>query len=525
MNRRYFCQLSSLSATALIFARTIPIFAASKLNLKKYVDPLPLPSSLHGTQIDVTASEFKQRLHRDLPPTTVWGYNGSYPGPTIEAVAGIPTTVTWHNGLYRNGQPIPFSEHLLPIDDTIMHAEADFVPIVAHLHGGHVPSNVDGGPFSFFLPGSSVTYTYPNNQLAATLWYHDHTMGITRLNVFAGLAGYYILRDGQEAALNLPRGAYEVPLVIQDRAFNEDGSWNYPHDGDTDEHPVWVPEFFGDTALVNGKVWPYFEVEPRRYRFRILNGSNARFYDLHMGLDFLQIGSDGGLLEAPVRRSRLLIAPGERADVIVDFSGKAGQTFVLHNSAKAPYPNGGDDSLFHIMKFDVIKPLSSPDTSVIPVTLRGIQRISPAAAVMTRDIVLREFTDAFDNPVEVLLNGLPFEAATTEFPKLGTTEIWRFVNTTGDTHPMHLHLVQFQVLDRQPFDVEHFEATGEIMFTGPAVLAQNNEMGWKDTVRTNPGEVTRIIARFEDYTGQYVYHCHILEHEDNSMMRPFEVVP
>jgi len=525
MNRRYFLKIGSLAAGALLARPVVPLFAASRVHLHKYVDPLPLPGVLTGTDLTIGASEFQQQLHRDLPPTTVWGYNGSYPGPTIEAQMGVPTTVVWQNNLYRDGSPIAADQHLLPLDPTIERVMSQYVPNVAHLHGGHVPSAVDGGPFSYFEPGQSVTYEYPNNQVATTLWYHDHAMGFTRLNVFAGLAGFYLLRDAFEASLNLPGGDYEVPLVIQDRAFNPDGSWAYPAEGITSVHPVWVPEFFGDVAVVNGKAWPYFDVEPRRYRFRILNGSNARVYDLSLGIPFYQIGSDGGLLPAPVTRKRLLIAPGERADVVLDFTGYAGRSFVMMNAAPAPYPDGGDPNLRHIMRFEVRKPLAGLDSSVVPAVLRPMERIDPATAVRTRDIELREELDAYDNPLEVLINGVPFTAPTTEFPQLGTTEIWRLLNTTGDTHPIHLHLVQFQVLDRQPFDAEHYLETGELVFTAPAVPPDDNEMGWKDTVRANPEEVTRIIARFEDYTGKYVYHCHILEHEDNSMMRPFEVIP
>jgi len=381
--------------------------------------------------------------------------------------------------------------------------------------------------------------------------YHDHALGSTRLNVYTGLAGFYLIRNSVEDDLDLPRGQYEIPLVIQDRFLNADGSLLYPivdTGGDQDPRvpPVWIPEFFGDTVLVNGKVWPSLEVEPRKYRFRILNGSNARFYHLTLnestsggtslggpGPTIHQIGTDGGLLPAPVRLDDILIAPAERFDVVIDFRGAEGKFFVLNNDANAPFPDGDDVIPTDVMLFKVTKPLQGRDTSSLPRSLAAVPSLSPSSAVKTRDLVLSEVdsADPFDNPIVAFINA-PWADQVTETPKAGSVEIWRLINTTGDAHPIHLHLVQFQILDRQPFDTTQYP--GRLVFTGPRVQAPRNERpAFKDTAKALPGEVTRIIARFDLPSGtpvhrgerfRYVFHCHILEHEDNDMMRPYDVV-
>jgi spore coat protein A len=282
----------------------------------------------------------------------------------------------------------------------------------------------------------------------------------------AGLAAFYLLRDKAEERMPLPKGPFEIPIVIQDRTFNPDASLFYPAE--------WVPEFFGNTILANGKVWPFLEVGPRRYRFRILNGSNARFYRLRFepDLPFHVIGVDGGLLERPVTVNEILLAPAERVDVI---------------------------------------------------------------SIRTRDLTLNERTEQHCGAERLIvllgtrnLTGRPqpygWGDSPTENPVLGTVEIWRLIYVTVDTHPIHLHLVRFQILDRRPFDVERLVTTGELVFTGPPVPPEPYERGFKDTVRANPGEVTRVIARFGDFFGPYVWHCHILEHEDNEMMRRMQVV-
>ena len=529
-------------------------------SLARFVDALPIPGvmspsgTLDGVPLfKVVMRQFKQKLHRDLPRTTLWGYNGLYPGATFEARQGSPIAVRWTNELPTH--------HMLPIDFTL-HGDEPGTPevrTVVHLHGAKVLPESDGYPEAWFTNGfartgpffETKTYHYPNDQPATTLWYHDHALGSTRLNVYTGLAGFYLIRNPVEDDLELPRGQYEIPLVIQDRFLNADGFLLYPvvdTGGDPDPRvpPVWIPEFFGDTVLVNGKVWPYLEVEPRKYRFRILNGSNARFYRLTLnestsggtslgrpGPAFFQIGTDGGLLPSPVRLTDILIAPGERFDVVIDFRGVDGKFFVLNNDANAPFPDGEDVIPTDVMLFKVTKPLQGRDTSSLPRSLAAVPSLRPSSAVKTRDLVLSELdsADPFDNPIVAFINA-PWADPVTETPKAGSVEIWRLINTTGDAHPIHLHLVQFQILDRQAFDTTQYP--GRLVFTGSRVQAPRNERpAFKDTVKALPGEVTRIIARFDLPSGtpvsrgerfRYVFHCHILEHEDNDMMRPYDVV-
>ncbi len=495
--------------------------------LAKFVDPLPRPGILRPTgkkrgalYYEVPMTQFVQKLHRDLPPTKVWGYHGTYPGPTIEACVDDPIYVKWINSLPH--------KHLLPIDHTLHGAEPPTpdVRAVVHLHGGNVPPQSDGFPEAWFTPGHSATYFYPNAQQATTLWYHDHALGITRLNVYAGLAAFYLLRDKAEAKLNLPRDPYELPIVIQDRTFQKNGQLFYPNQGVT--HPVWVPEFFGDTAVVNGKVWPYLEVEPRKYRFRLLNGSNARFYRLKLssGQPFVQIGGDQGFLPHPVLVDELILAPAERADVILDFSHHKGAHITMTNDAPAPFPGGGGGALPEIMQFRVKKTCSGHDTSSIPGTLPAIYRPGTAHVAKVRPLTLNEYLDAQGNSIMLLLDAKHWDDPITEKPKRGTTEIWELVNLTGDTHPIHLHLVHFFILDRIPFNQQAYEKSGKIVYTGTPIPPDPNERGPKDTVRANPGQVTRILVPFDSrFTGEYVWHCHILEHEDNEMMRPYKVIP
>ncbi|TPW11038.1 MAG: hypothetical protein FD129_1765, partial [bacterium] len=307
------------------------------LVLTPFVDPLPIPSlatPVSGTiggvaTYDIPIVEFKRKLHRDLPATTLWGYGGQYPGPTILASRGSPVTVHWTNDL-RDSTGALRTQHYLPVD-LCLHGpdtKGDGARAVVHLHGGHVAHESDGYPDSTMNPGQSQTYFYPNNQESSLIWYHDHALGITRLNVMMGLAGGYLIRDPEENALNLPSGAYEVPLVIQDRSFHPDGTLKYP--------ATWQDHFFGDMAVVNGMIWPYFNVDRATYRFRLLEGSNSRAYTLSLsnGLPFTVIGGDGGLLAKPVVRSSVTMTPGERLDVLVDFSSVAPGTEIrLLNSA------------------------------------------------------------------------------------------------------------------------------------------------------------------------------------------------
>jgi len=343
------------------------------------------------------------------------------------------------------------------------------------------------------------------------LWYHDHAMGINRLNIFAGLMGVFVIRDEVEAALNLPGGKYEIPLVICDRMFDLEGQLYYPVSG-TPQAP-WITEFFGETMLVNGKVFPYLEVAPRKYRFRILNGANGRFFHLSLssGQPFHQIGTDAGLLPSPIELKSLLLAPAERADIIVDFSAYGGQQIVLKSDA------------FELMQFRVSH-AGPKDASALPDRLRPVPRIPQSEAVKTRSLTLMEQDDLVGNAMVMLLNGTRWRMPVTENPVIDTVEIWNLINLTDDAHPIHLHLVRFQILDRQRLDTFSYQILKRLKFRGPAIAPEPNEAGWKDTVRANPGMVTRIIVRFTGYTGRYVWHCHLLEHEDNEMMRPYEVI-
>jgi spore coat protein A len=494
------------------------------ISLTPFVDALPRPpvaqplSGLPGAAASYRLAivEISQQLHRDLPPTRVWGFDdgvtgGTYPGPTIEASRGEAVSVTWVNDL-RDASGALRTAHYLPVDACPHGADSPTARTVIHLHGGHVPAASDGYPEATFLPGQQAVYDYPNQQLPATLWYHDHSLGITRLNVYMGMAGVYLLRSAEEQELGLPSGEYEVPLVIQDRSFRADGSLRYPAELDD--------MFLGDVILVNGKVWPFLDVKRGKYRLRLLNGSNTRTYTLALssGDPFQQIGSDGGLLDAPVSQTSLTIAPGERVDVVVDFAGyNANTKIMLTNSAPAPYPNDpGVGVVADVMQFVVTNEVGF--TASVPATLSPMQAIDPAQAAETRDFVL-DRVPATCGMSDWRINGLGWMDVT-ERPVLGTTEIWRFTNASGSMHPMHLHLVMFQVLDRQPFEL----VNGIASPMGPAVPASGGERGFKDTVMVGAHEIVRVIARFEDYAGKFAYHCHILEHEDHEMMRQFETV-
>jgi spore coat protein A len=492
-------------------------------HLPKFVDRLPMPlkarfSSFRpdphdsGKKIPYCLLRMQQvetKVHRDLLPTRFWGFESSSPGPTIDVRRGEPLLVEWRNNLPR--------EHVLPVDHSIHGAGYDVpdVRTVIHLHGGRVPPESDGYPERWFQPGGASTVLYPNTQEAAMLLYHDHAMSITRLNICAGLFGLYIVRDQVEDTLNLPKGDYELPIILCDRSFLSDGRLYYPVSGIPD-HP-WISEFFGDAILVNGKLFPFCDVQPRKYRLRILNASNSRFFYLSLsnGQPFLQIGSDQGLLASPVELNRLTLAPAERADLLLDFARHRGRNIVLNNDA------------YTVMQFRVADATVS-DAAGMPASLRPIARIPEQQAVRTRLLTLTGPNDA-DDPTAMsqpmLLNNCYWRDPVTENPTLDSVEIWSLVNLTEDSHPIHLHLVRFQILDRRAFDVFTYLNEKKLRYTDAAVPPEPNEAGWKDTVRADPGMVTRIIIRFEGYAGRYVWHCHVLEHEDNQMMRPYEILP
>ena len=488
-------------------------------SLRPFVDSLPIPPLAHSSgarssPIDpkrqipyyrIAMRQFEAKLHRDLKPTKLWGYDGISPGPTFQARSGQELMVEWVNELPKT--------HFLPIDHSIHGAEPDKpeVRTVVHLHGGKTPAKSDGYPEDWFVPGKSALCHYPNHQDAAMLWYHDHTLGINRLNIFAGLLGTFFVRDEFEDALGLPRDQNEIPLLLYDRILDLDAQLNYPTAPDPNR--PWVPEVFGDAIVINGKIFPYLEVEPRKYRFRVLNGSNARFLHLSMSknLSFHQIGTDLGLLPVSVPLEKIFLAPGERADLIVDFAGSSANQVLLMNDI-AP-----------ILQFRVGQK-ASPEFNSLPQILRPVPKLKEASAAKTRTLSLVEVDDLKQRPVTMLLNNKHWSMPVTENPILDSTEIWELVNTTDDSHPIHLHLVRFQILDRRSFEISTFWSTGQIRYTGPVVSPSAGETGWKDTVRADPGMVTRIIAKFEGFPGRYVWHCHILEHEDNEMMRPFDVL-
>lgn len=486
-----------------------------------FLDPLPIPPAAVPSETpageppvyEMSIVEFEQQLHSELPPTRVWGFddgtNGpSTPGPSFDVRSGDPIEVVWRNELRDENGDLR-TEHILPVDMCMMGAMEPDPRTVIHFHGGHVAADSDGNPEETQLPGEEVTYQYPNAQRASTLWYHDHALGITRLNVYMGMAGAYLLRDDEEDALGLPSGANEIPLVLQDRSFLPDGQLRYPE--------MWMEHHFGDVAMVNGRVWPYLQVPRGKVRFRLVNGSGSRTWRLALsnGAPFVQIGSDGGLLAAPVTRQQVLVQPGERADLVVDFEPYApGTQIVLQNDAPTPFPNGGMmHELPQVMRFDVVD--APGHTAPIPASLSAIPPIDEAEADITRDLVLRKEVDDCTGE-KWQINGLSMDDVT-EMPTLGTSEIWQFFNDSGVAHPMHLHLVMFRVLDRQPYAL----VDGEHVPTGPVVLPPPEEQGWKDTVRVDPFTKVRVIAKFEDYTGMFAYHCHILEHEDHDMMRMF----
>ncbi len=582
VTRRQFLQAGAAAALGAYLSPTIlggsgkayAVAPAASPNLTKWVDPLIVPPVLtpDGTAFpgvdyyEITMSGAMHKFHSQLAAGPTYAYAPMpYLGPTIEAKKGTPVKVKWVNNLPLTH---PVQTAIDPtVPDPMMYGELPTGRAVPHLHGGFTPPQFDGHPHQWFTPSrqkgphyASDTYTFPNDQAAASLWYHDHAMGITRLNVYAGLAGLYFLRDEYDTGvvgrgLNIPKGDYEIPLVLQDKTFNANGSMFYPTVGVVPGvHPVWVPEFYGDTPVINAKAYPYLDVEPRRYRFRIVNGSQARFYNMwfdngNAPVPFYVIGMEGGLLPAPVPLSKVLLAPGERVDIIFDFTGmQNGTLLTLKNNAKAPYPGGRGGACSQLMQLRVVKPLAGTDTTTPPAQLMlpSISRLTPTTITPMREIVLKEDMDPVaGEPIDVRINARWFDEPVEENPKAGSTEVWQFINLTVDAHPMHMHLVQFQILDRQEFDAAGYTAAWlawigddrpiatkpilERYLTKAPIPPAPEETGWKDTAKVYPGEILRVIAKFDIPQGtqlpaEYVYHCHILEHEENEMMRPFRVV-
>ncbi|WP_257984223.1 multicopper oxidase family protein [Neobacillus cucumis] len=521
--------------------------------IPKFVDELPIPKVLNPVSrengcpyYEVEMKSAKHRFHRNFKEAaTIFGYNGMYPGPTIEAMKGQAVRVKWINNL-----PL---KHFLPVDKTLEDAmDSPEVRTVVHLHGHNVAPDSDGHPEAWFTRNYEYVgkkycrqvYEYPNQQQATTLWYHDHAMGVTRLNLYAGLAGFYLLHDFNEQSLDLPRGKYDIPLMIQDKSFRSDGSLFYP-DNLTPRnqfvHPSVVRAFIGNTMVVNGKVWPYLHVEPRKYRFRMLNASNTNgfTFKLSNGQPFWQLGTDGGLISVTKAIQKFPLDPAERVDVIIDFSGLEGETIILQTE-ELDLQGNPDIHKREVMQFRVGN--KGGDSIPLPQNLRPFDKLEEAKAVKTRRFVMSQEVDGFGR-IKLTLNNLEFSDPVTEFPEYDTIEIWELANPVFDptrplgippniSHPIHLHLVQFQILGRQQFNVNpnKFNANqwitngGGIEFVSNPVDPDPSEMGWKDTVRVEPGQVTRIIVHFKNYTGEYVWHCHILEHEDYEMMRPLIVI-
>jgi spore coat protein A len=606
---------------------------------------LPTPGAQSVDYYEIAVRQFQQNI---LPAamgltSTVWSYGSvnhpgsfNYPAFTIEAGWRRPVRVKWINQLVdANGNYLP---HLLPVDQTLHWANPPGgpsgtdshgsdptpytgpVPIVTHLHGGHSGEESDGFTEAWYLPAArnipagfarvgsfyerfraeaqrlygqawtpgSAVFQYDNDQRAATMWYHDHTLGMTRSNVYAGPAGFYLLRGGPAdavvgtlpgpaPALGDPPGTryYEIPIAIQDRSFNADGSLFYPDSraffeglepsqlqipfipeqacsGASDVSPIFNPEFFGNTMVVNGKTWPFLEVEQRRYRLRFLNGCNSRFLllELSNGMPFWQIGTEGGFLPAPLQLGRLLLGPAERADVIVDFTDVGVGTEIILRNLGPDEPFGGGEppgdfdqadpnTTGQVMQFRVIA-ATGPDPSTPPNALVLPAIAALPAATNTRQVSLNELDsetvrvseDADGNivldceggepfgPKEALLGTLAGDAGIprgwddpiTENPAVGATEVWELHNFTEDAHPIHIHEILFEVVDRQPFG-------------DPARPPEIWEAGArKDTVVAYPSEITRVKATF-DRGGLFVWHCHIVEHEDHEMMRPYRIGP
>ncbi|OEL28925.1 Multicopper oxidase LPR1 [Dichanthelium oligosanthes] len=553
-----------------VSGETLEKVAAS---LEMYVDVLPQMPKLLGYSIKygrpapahltIGMYQKKWKFHRDLPATTVFVFGTSaesatFPGPTIEALQGVPLWVTWENHLP--------DRHILPWDPTVPTAipRAGGVPTVVHLHGGVHPPQSDGSALAWFTAGfrergtkwTTPTYAYPNVQSPGVLWYHDHALGLTRANLLAGLLGAYVLRNpAVEAPLGLPFGdEFDRVLVLADRSFYADGSIYMNCTGDNpDIHPQWQPEYFGEAITVNGKAWPFLPVARRRYRFRIINTSNARLFNLSLsnGLPFHVIGSDTSYLTEPVVVTHLLIAVAETFDVVVDFSESAAPEAELVNTAPYPFPDGDapNDLNGKVMKFVVEPAKVWDDHSRVPARLLEYVKVAEEEAVQRRYIVMYEYEDeATGNPTHLYINGKRLEDPATETPRPGTTEVWEVINLTQDNHPLHLHLATFQaVRARELVGVEEFKSCMTKLndavkcgvgqhAVGEEVAVPEHERTWKNVVKISPGFMTTVVVKFLmvdtgrtypfDATAEpgYVYHCHILDHEDNAMIRPLKLI-
>jgi FtsP/CotA-like multicopper oxidase with cupredoxin domain len=532
--------------------------------LESYQDELSVPPVARGdSTIEIGSSS--HRFHRALKPAPTWSYGGAeYFGPTIEAHTDEPIQLTFRNALGR---------HLFAadVDPTLEGAseEARLRPHVSvHLHGAVTPPDMDGHPMDAFLPGSTRTYQHHNQQESANLWYHDHGMGITRLNVYAGLAGMYLLRDQFDTgdrtnAWDLPSGEFEIPLILADRRFHDDGSLNF-------RTVPFVPQGhwdggqIGDRLTVNGTVSPYCHVARGFYRFRVLNASNLRSYNLSFSnrMSFWVIGNDGGLLDKPARTASVRISPGERTDLIVDFSflRRGDQIEIVndHHEAALIELATGAEVLRDVVR--IIGTGSRSHSARPPERLRGGARQPPVLPVLGRPQRTRVVTLTQDlhlnrwPPTGMSLNNLCFSDNPIAMPRQGTTELWEIVNTTSEDHPVHLHLVNMRLVNRQAFDVMGYvlanprPAMGTMwtpppdpFLTGQPQAPRPWESGPKDTVTCPQNMVTRFLVHFPTpeelgfdpdamFTAAdgrqlqgYVWHCHILDHEDDCMMSRYRL--
>lgn len=556
----------------------------------KFADALRVPPVLRADddRLTVHLRAADVRVHSELPPMPMWCYNGVYPGPTIEVRRGRALRVEWRNEI---DTPYPAAAAEVPVigpEPGLPGRDADAVPIegvdmlppwtVVHLHGAVTDGGHDGWTENAVLPGHTQNVRYANDQRATALWYHDHAMDVTQYNVFAGLAGMYLVRDDEEDALHLPHGKYEVPLVLTDRNFDTDADGTFlprmlkkipyvPADGVPVPQAVRVP-FTGPFNLVNGVLWPHLDVAPRWYRFRVLNAANARIYSLALAGDdgqvpqgvAYQIGTDSGLLGAPIPvTGPIRLAPAERLDLLVDFRALAGTNLrLVDRAAKDPYAD--------VMQFRV-GTHPSGDTFTLPARLsptfhritaadvptehreRFVAFTPPAPGRMPEMWELSEETmpmgahAAADGMIELRLPGeaeprmlhrvaRTFEDTLNFFVDADGWEVWHLINLgrAGDpAHPFHIHLAGFQLLSRDLYDVTGFDVTTGGTTTPVTYLAPGTipppEQGWKDVILVSPGEMVTWAARFTGGTGRFMYHCHLLEHEDEGMMRPFVTMP
>lgn len=544
-------------------ARAAEGVALASPPLTPYVDELPLAPVVTGDRTLVMAPA-THRFHRDLGIAPTWSYGGQpYLGPTIEAYRGEPLSLTFANA---------FGDHLFAadVDPNLMGAsELDRTrPRTAvHVHGAVTPPQADGHPEDTFRPGGAMTYRHPNGQQAAQLWYHDHAMGITRLNAVAGLAGQYLLRDAYDTGaagnpLGLPAGEFELPLTLADRRFHADGSLSFRTSRAVPQGH-WEGGMFGDTITVNGVVSPYTKVARGFYRLRVLNASNTRGYRLSFsgGTAFWVVGTDGGLLDAPAPATSVRLSPGERLDLVVDFRALgAGEHVDLGNDQQVPAEvasAAGVTPVTDVLRFvgTGVPGFTAPPPSrlrggpLLPAPLPALPRTFRRRVVTLTPARLPGYP-----PAGMTMNNMLYDDEPIVAPRQGTSELWEIVNVSPQAHPMHLHLVHSRIVDRQRLDVAAYvranprPAVGtawtplpDPYLTGAAQPPEAWEAGMKDTVACPPGSVTRMLVRFPEaaelgfdpdaaFTALdgtvlrgYVWHCHILDHEDDCMMARYRL--